>query len=67
MKISLLEELDRVDTALTQAATEQRRLELTERIDRLREHIERVGPSPGIQAALDKAEAELQALGQSTP
>ena len=53
------EELERIDAASAQAGTELRRLALTALRDRLQEHIERVGPSPGITQALDEVCAKL--------
>jgi hypothetical protein len=61
------EEIERLNAANAQGRTQARRIELTALIARLREHIARVGESPGIARALDKASAELAALEQETP
>jgi hypothetical protein len=60
------EEIQRLDAANAQVATEARRVELTATVARLREHLARVGESPGIVTAIDQANAELDAL-KGTP
>jgi hypothetical protein len=61
------EEVQALEATAAKVRTEQRRLALRARIERLHDHIERVGQSPGIVGALDKAQAELAELGQGTP
>jgi hypothetical protein len=58
------EEIQHLDATAAKVRIEARRVELTALIERLRDHIQRVGPSPGIVGACDKACAELAALEQ---
>jgi hypothetical protein len=39
-------------------------LVLKRRVELMREHLSRAGPSPGFEQALSKAEAELHAIEQ---
>jgi hypothetical protein len=57
-------EIQRLNTAAAHVRTQARRGELTALIERFREHIERLGESPAMVGALDKARAELAALEQ---
>ena len=57
-------EAKRLDAAAAQVRIEARRVELTALIDRLRDHVERAGSTPGVASAIDKAQAELTALEQ---
>jgi hypothetical protein len=61
------EELERLNASNAKVAAEARRVELAVRIDRLRDHVERVGESPGIVTAIEQAKAELEALERGTP
>lgn len=61
-------EIARLDTTSAQVRTEARRAELAALINRLVDHIERVGASPRLANAYDTARTELAALDEkATP
>jgi hypothetical protein len=57
------DEIQALNETNAKVSAEAQRLVLTARIDRLRDHIERLGVSPGFESAFAKAEAQLTALG----
>jgi hypothetical protein len=59
-------EIERLEATAAQVRIEQRRIELTALIERFREHVERVGASPGFERELAKAEAELHEIEQGS-
>jgi hypothetical protein len=58
------DEIQRLDATSAQVRTATRRGELQALVDRLRNHIDRVGATPGIADAYDRARTELATLEQ---